>query len=1186
LKIHKFGAMGSRAQNARSLGLSYVIIISVNATLERYQLIRDLGAGAMGRVSLAMQADTGELVAVKRLHEIVALSGGARLRREFRSLSQIKHENVVRVIELGEDGTTPFLVMEFVRGQDMSNWLGTRPSFADIARVFAGVADALSAVHAQGVIHRDLKPENIRITDQGDPKLMDFGLAKTLEGSVALTKAGAMVGTALYMSPEQCRGTQLDYRADLYALGAVLYWALTGQPPFLGDSIVQVIMQHLQQTPVPPRTHNPEIPEALEKICMTLLSKNPNDRPSSAQSVREALLRALETPTTAMSVAMSVAQPARADALLIAPLVGREAELAVLSALFEAGTDGLHAVIGDVGTGKTRLLRALAERAQNSGARLGFGEAVSNDPTPYGAIKRLIDSLEKHYRFIFDEVSPAAQTELARIASQFGRATAPDPGLPLEVARLRLFEAFTELLERISKLTVIAFENLHWADESTLALLAHALRAAPSARVIITYRVEDLPEGLSVPKGLPKPKKTVALGAMPDDQMQQFLRTLLGGDIESALETELIGHAGGNPWVLEERLKAMLESKAVKRRANVFEWNRSLTRLPESLSELLAHRLTALESGALEFARAASVLGRNFQFEDAKQMLELSDDTALDALETLIRARLVAEVPGGNGELFRFTHPSYVELLRSAIMRLKRKRLHAKAAQLLIRKNRAEPLEIAEHWHDAEDHAKAAPQAFSAGQMAQTAFAHPQAERAYRLTLEAIRHLEQLEVEDHRAAESQQLLAMQAKHHLAEVLSFTGQTAEAQTLWRDVIERTQSLPERANQIAELIAKAKVALVRLLRYSGAVETALEIIGEPQRGEPLYTRLCAELCTLFRGKDRTRARHYGLEALSIGKRENDSEGVTLALLSLASGDEPLERKIMLARLAVRIVERTQNHYLSAIANNELGAALYEAIRDEEAYTAWARAGTHARNIGDLQILVSVQANMALIQMQDTEFAEAQEVLEQNVQLMRRMNLTNLEKHATFNIALCEYAQSRLEQARTRLAAVQEHDAAPMARVWEARITLELGDGFVTALPEIPEGALGHGVYRLTQAQMALSFGDHQKAWALTAQPNADADWHWALVRVHAGWRLGQRDEAALTQVMSGQAMNPTLTPDLMRQYGLFVQLIFKSSNEQTEAQSQGQYQTQLREVARQHLASPIGLLAREVLLSISE
>jgi eukaryotic-like serine/threonine-protein kinase len=255
-------------------------------TSSHYHFVRELGAGAMGRVSLVHHEISGQLYALKRMNDHVAASGGARMRQEFRSLAQINHPNVVRVFEFGEENQKPFLVMEYVQGQDMSEWIGTNPDFTTISQVFAGIADGLSAVHAQGLIHRDLKPENIRITPDGQAKIMDFGLVKVLEGSVAITKAGAMVGTALYMSPEQCRGYQLDYRADLYALGVVLYWALTKVHPFRGDTIIEVVLQHVQQMPIPPRTHNQNIPESLEKICLALLSKKPTDRPSSAEAVQ------------------------------------------------------------------------------------------------------------------------------------------------------------------------------------------------------------------------------------------------------------------------------------------------------------------------------------------------------------------------------------------------------------------------------------------------------------------------------------------------------------------------------------------------------------------------------------------------------------------------------------------------------------------------------------------------------------------------------------------------------------------------------------------------------------------------------------------------------------------------------------------------------------------------------------
>ena len=576
------------------------------AAAERYQFVKDLGSGAMGRVSLALDRATGDLVAVKRLHEVVALQGGARLRREFRALERIEHPNVLKVLGFGDDNGLPFLVMEYVRGTDLSDWLETKPVLTDILKVFAGVAGALSAVHAQGIIHRDLKPENIRVTNDGEAKLMDFGLAKSLQGSVALTRAGAVVGTVLYMAPEQCRGAQLDYRADLYALGAVLFSAVTGRPPFVGDGLAQVVMQHISQAPTSPRQFNPNIPQKLEALILKMLEKNPLERPQSALAVREALLGILETPVSELTSN----EMARADALLVAPLIGRELELGALLPLLEHPPEtGVIAITGDVGSGKSRLIRAFAERARNLGIRLAVGEAVAQDPTPFGAVSRFIADLQRHNKGILQALPPASRAELARIAPSLGEAPALDPSLPADVARLRLFEAFTTLLEMVCTLTPVVFENLHWADASTLELLAHATRTAENLRVLVSYRTEDLPEGANTPHGL-KPKRSINLQALPDSAMQELLVAWLDSSIDPGLANELVTHAAGNPWVLEERLKAMIEAGAVYRRGGMYEWNRSLMGVPSGLNELLAHRLSALPSPALEFARAGSVLGR------------------------------------------------------------------------------------------------------------------------------------------------------------------------------------------------------------------------------------------------------------------------------------------------------------------------------------------------------------------------------------------------------------------------------------------------------------------------------------------------------------------------------------------------------------------------------------------------
>jgi predicted Ser/Thr protein kinase len=1126
----------------------------------RYQVVKELGSGAMGRVSLALDTNTGELVALKRLHEMVALQGGARLRREAKALERIDHPNVVKVLGYGEDEGVPYLVMEYVRGTDLTQFVADKPNVERVVQVFIGIANALSAVHGQGVIHRDLKPDNIRVGLDGEAKLMDFGLAKSLEGTVALTRAGAVVGTVLYMAPEQCRGAQLDYRADLYAFGAVLFWALTGRSPFMGDGLAQVIMQHIQTPPPKPSQYNPNIPAPLEAIVLKLLEKNPAERPGSALAVRD-LLIGLSNQT--MEINLST-ETARADALLLAPLIGRDSEMAQLMPLLEQPepTYGIYAVTGDVGTGKTRLLKAFSDNSRVVGTRFAPGEAIQNDPTPFGALSRMIGNLAKGNKNFLDNLPESVRGELARIAPALGSAAPSDPNLPPDVARLRLFEAFAEFLERVSQITVITLENLHWADDSTLAALAHATRAAQKLRLLVTYRLEDLPEGQSLPKGLARPRVVVNLKPMSDDSMRQLLKAWLDGDVDSALETELIGHAAGNPWVMEERLKAMLEAKAIVRQNGVYLWQHSQTNLPESLNDLLAHRLAALEPQSLEFARAGSVLGRAWQYDDVRSLLEWSDDSALDALEALIRARLVQEIPGTNGEGFRFTHPLYSEILLDGLMALKRRRLHKKAALLL--KDRAAPLELAHHYFYAEDFSAALEQALLGGQQAQSSFAYPQAERAYRLALEASQKLG-----------GQPLSAHQARFGLGEVLSYVGRNEEAMQLWREVIQNASQL----ENSLPLVSQARLKLGNILRFSGSVELARDIIGQYGIDDPFYEELEIEASHIHRlKKDFVAARHHGLEALRMSKLAQNPRGTGRALLALSQLEVALGnlgRATRLAHIATKIVETTDDDYLKTMAWNDLGSRYYMQDQQEALEQAWNKASDYAQKTGDVRSRVVIQTNLALSIVAENDFEEARERYKATRELAIRAGLYAQEKQILYNLAETEYALGNLEVAREHFQDVKNHALEGPARVWESRITLELGDGFVFELPEL-EGRFGSENRQLLDVLYSLSFGDYEKAYELTEPSSQDTDWFWRLARLHAAWRLGLDTQAALL-ALRAPTSDTKLAPALRLAYLDFVQQLFLEPSPER--------QQTLRILAEKYRTSSIGLLARDVLLTLS-
>jgi tetratricopeptide (TPR) repeat protein len=1142
------------------------------ASANRYQIMRELGAGATSRVSLAVDLETGEEVAIKQLFETGTVQGGVRMRREFRALKRLEHPNIVKVFDFGDEDRTPYIVMEFVPGQDLSNWLEHNPELSAITHVFAQVADALFRVHTEGLIHRDLKPENIRVTPEGQAILMDFGLAKNLAGSVAITRVGAVVGTVLYMAPEQCRGAELDYRADLYALGALMFRAFTGQPPFPGESLAQVILSHIQQKPRSPRQLRPDLPESLETLILGLLSKHPLDRPQTAALVRDALIGILKDALgTSLGDENTVQEEAdgiaRADALLVAPLLGRDEELSSLMPMLELDRDApLVAITGDAGIGKTRLLRSLEERAHSERKRLVWGEATLHDPTPFGAISRLIENLSRHHQAVLDGLPENARLELSRIAPMLGEAPAPDPALPPELLRLRLFEAFTTLLERTSKVAVLVLENLHWADESTLGLLAHATRTVSNPRLIVTYRVQDLPEGSDTPRGLARPGLTLDLAPLSDSTMRELLDTRLDGTLEASLAFDLVSQADGNPWVLEEQLKLMLESGTLKRRSGVYERKHTTQELPariaSNLDDLLTQRLSTLPLPALEFARASSVLGRSFLFEDARSLLEWDDEPALDALEQLVRARVVTETPGTRGEGYRFTHPLYAETLERGLISLRRKRLHTRAAERL--EHRAPPMVLAQHYREAGDDTRALENALSAGRNAQAAFAYPLAERAYRLGLEASRALEA------------NLRGLLCAHYLAQVLSATGRNDEAVWLWAQVIDQAPRLPGGET----LAANSKISLVVVQRRQGSIADSLSLLGEPQRNTPLFDELCIELCAVYRALgDLPRARHYGLEALAEARRLGKTGTLVKALVNLGEVENALgraPRAERLLRFATTLAERSENHQLRSLAWNNLGSTLYLQARDEEALEAWETAARSSRVIGDIAYQATLEVNIALILMGQDEFEEALKRFEDASTLSERAGYTTIQKHALYNAGLCEYALNRLERARQRFRSVTKHVREGISRVWITRITLALGDAFVLEIPELI-GHFGQSVHRITQAELKLSLAQYEAVYALTQTENDDEWWFWTLARIHAAWRLGLDCTAPLER-LKNLSESMMLQSALAREYTTFVELVVNGDWDEAT-------RTRLLERIEVYRASPIGVFARDAAMALS-
>ncbi len=259
----------------------------------RYELLGVLGEGAMSVVHRARDRHLGRSVAVKVLRESLFSHPLVRDRftREAQALARLDHPGIVRVFDSGLDGDRAYLVMELVEGEPLSKRLRPKPADrAGLVRVLEKVARAVQHAHEKGVIHRDLKPDNILV--RGDePKVADFGLARLTESSPALTRSGAVVGTPMYMAPEQIEGREIGVRTDVHALGVLLYEILTGRPPHVGDSIPEVYAKISREEATPPRAIDPTLPRELEAVALKALEKDPERRYATAEEFADELSR-------------------------------------------------------------------------------------------------------------------------------------------------------------------------------------------------------------------------------------------------------------------------------------------------------------------------------------------------------------------------------------------------------------------------------------------------------------------------------------------------------------------------------------------------------------------------------------------------------------------------------------------------------------------------------------------------------------------------------------------------------------------------------------------------------------------------------------------------------------------------------------------------------------------------------
>jgi hypothetical protein len=467
--------------------------------LERFEVRRSLGSGGLGVVYEALDRDSGATVAIKTLHDVTP-EALYRLKREFRLLQGLEHPNVCQHYELFEHGGRWFITMECVGGEHILD--AVRDEIGDYDEVWlrdalAQLADALCALHDAGLVHRDLKPSNVLVEPTGRVALIDFGFAETRTSNGAILHSQSIVGTPLYMAPEQAVQSEVGPAADWYSFGVILFEALTGRLPHEGNNPLAIMLDKQHTDPPRASTLSDDVPADLDELCAELLRADPSRRPSGA-SVRRRIGGG--SPSRESRLAMT-SPPSIAGAF-----VGRSHELAMLrSALgdLEYGRAIPVLVEGSSGVGKSALVRRFTDEAIAQGALVLAGRCYERESVPYKAFDSAIDALARYLRRLPDvEVAallPRHPDLLVRTFPVLGGVpaliNAPPARTPVSDPHEQRNQAFAALREVLYRLAarqplVITIDDWQWADADSVVLARDLVRHrdSPAMLLVLTTR--------------------------------------------------------------------------------------------------------------------------------------------------------------------------------------------------------------------------------------------------------------------------------------------------------------------------------------------------------------------------------------------------------------------------------------------------------------------------------------------------------------------------------------------------------------------------------------------------------------------------------------------------------------------------------------------------------------------------
>ena len=738
---------------------------------ERFVVERCLGSGGFGTVYQAYDRLRRAPVALKILHHADPASLLA-LKREFRSLADLSHPNLVSLYELLTEQDLWFITMEHIKGSEFVGYIDgatPTPAAADtraLAETRAAterltaaniivaprplrppltpvnlerldvalrqLAAGLTYLHGEGRLHRDIKPSNVLVTEEGRVVLLDFGLVTELESF----SSGAQVdfaGTPAYMAPLRETGAPFTPADDWYSVGVMLFESLTGTLPFTG-SLFEILQAKSADDAPSPRALVPSVPAHIDQLCGALLSRDPARRLDAAATLMRDSTRGAVPKAAALAVPRSRI-----------PLVGRAAHLEALNQAYRDSGSGQAVTVyvhGSSGMGKTALVRAFL-RSLPSEAVILSGRCFERESVPYKALDSVVDGLSDYLRGLASaqvkEVLPADVLALARVFPVLRRIEAVDRAkhrvleIPdaLELRR-RAFAAFRELMRRLAQQhpVVLFIDDLQWGDEDSAALLAELLRQpnAPLFLLIATYRSEEVNSSAALRRLLPANQdvgpavRFVAVTELTNDESKELTAMLQSRGTAAAMPADaVLREAGGNPFLLTQLVQ--------------HAHHHGTPGVALTLDEVIHDRVMALPAPPRRLLEVLSVFGQPLDQEVANRAARI-ESGAMEAV-SLLRAQHLSRIRvRDQREELETYHDRIRETVVAHLSPEQVRDHHRSLADTFLSLPDPDPEVLSVHLLGAGDDVRAARYSVAAADRASDKLAFDRAARLYRLAID------------------------------------------------------------------------------------------------------------------------------------------------------------------------------------------------------------------------------------------------------------------------------------------------------------------------------------------------------------------------------------------------------------------------------------------------------------------